>query len=409
MCGYSGCMPAKLSQEALLALLAEKNWEPDEPFEYVNSKTRIPGRCMICRERGLGPRYNDLDQGDGACKKCGIRNAAEKRKLSEETVRTLLAEKNWEPAPGWAYINSSTPIPGRCLVEGCGYESEPDKGPTYDNLQSGAQIYACVRCSGLERISEIEVRALLAEKLWEPIPGWNFVNVETAIPGRCLATGCGYESEPHKGPTYHRLNGPEAGACRRCSGVEQPSEEALRALLSEKNWEPVEPLEYVNNKTPISGRCMICGYKGSGPSYGNLKTGRQINACPSCAEQGYDPSRPGAFYRFEFIDRGQTFLCYGITNDLETRRKHYERQLEVKNFQSLHFDKGSIPQELEKQFHEIRKESSAPASTCGVNGTVDESFSLSPEHMELLTVFEAHWTAAALRVPNLQENALASA
>ena len=92
--------------------------------------------------------------------------------------------------------------------------------------------------------------------------------------------------------------------------------------------------------------------------------------------------------------KGEMFLCYGISNLVNTRRKHYERQIEVKNFQSLHFEDGAIPQKLEKQFHEIRKKSSAPASACGVNGTVAESFSLAPDHWELLTVFEAHWQAA---------------
>ena len=115
--------------------------------------------------------------------------------------------------------------------------------------------------------------------------------------------------------------------------------------------------------------------------------------CGVCAEYSYSPDKPGWFYRFEFIDRGQTFLCYGITNDLETRRKTYGRQLEIKNFQSLHFDKGSIPQEIEKKFHEIRKESSVPASTCGVNGTVTESFPITD--VELSTAFAAIWVAGS--------------
>jgi hypothetical protein len=393
MCGYSECMTARISEEVVRALLAEKNWEPIEGWEYVNANTPIPGRCLVCGYEGPGPRYNSLQQGQGACKRC---SGSEKN--SNETVRALLAEKKWEPVEGWEYVDNRTPIPGRCLVEGCGYEGP---GPTYNSLKKGQG--ACFRCGGKESPPEEMVRALLAEKNWEPIEGWEYSNVDTPIPGRCLVEGCGYEGP---GPRYGDLKNAQ-GACIRCSGIEKNSSETVRAFLAEKDWEPVEGWEYVNNRTPIPGQCLVCGYEGPGPRYSDLKKGQ--GACPLCAEYGYDPSRPGAFYRFEFTDRGQTFLCYGITNYLEARRKHYEGKLDVRNFQSLHFDKGSIPQEIEKKFHEIRKESSVPASTCGVNGTVDESFSLSPEHMELLTVFEAHWAAAALRVPNLQENALASA
>jgi hypothetical protein len=115
--------------------------------------------------------------------------------------------------------------------------------------------------------------------------------------------------------------------------------------------------------------------------------------CSTCAESGYDPSKPGDLYRFEFSDKGVTFLCYGISNVVDKRRKTYERELDVRNFQSLHFEDGSIPQELEKSFHEIRKQSPAPASTCGVEGTITESFPISD--VELSTAFTALWVANA--------------
>jgi hypothetical protein len=306
------------------------------------------------------------------------------QRLSEEVVRALLAEKNWEPVEGWKYVNSATPIPGRCLVEGCGYEGP---GPRYARLQQG--VGACKRC-GERKPSEETVRTLLAEKDWEPIMGWEYVDNHTPIPGRCLVEGCGYEGP---GPRYNSLQQGQ-GACKRCSGAEKIPEEVVRALLAEKNWEPVEGWGYLNKNTPIPGRCLICGYKSGsdkGPTYGSLKHGGN-GACQSCAEFGYDPEKPGSFYRFEFSDKGVTFLCYGISNIVDERRKHYEGKLDVQNFQFLYFEDGSIPQQIEKQFHEIRKESSAPASTCGVRGTITESFPIS--NIELSTCFVAHWASA---------------
>jgi hypothetical protein len=373
----------KPSDGTVRALLAEKNWEPSEPLQYVNANTPIPGRCLVegCGYEGPGPRYNGIQKGQGACIRCsGI------EKDSNEVVRALLTEKNWEPVEGWEYVNANTPIPGRCLVEGCGYEGP---GSRYGSLKNGTG--ACIRCSGIEKVSNETVRALLGEKNWEPVEGWEYSNANTPIPGRCFVEGCGYEGP---GPTYGHLK-QGLGACIRCSGKEKISNETVRALLAEKNWESVEGWEYVNNATPIPGRCLICGYKSGsdkGPRYRCLKNGQ--GACPSCAESGYDPNKPGWFYRFEFPYQGFTFLCYGITNVVDQRMKQYERKLDVQNFQSIYFEDGSVPQEIEGEFHEIRKQSSTPASTCGVAGTITESFSLSPENWELLTVFEAHWLAA---------------
>jgi hypothetical protein len=125
------------------------------------------------------------------------------------------------------------------------------------------------------------------------------------------------------------------------------------------------------------------------------------HGCPICAKSGYDSSKPGAFYRFTFAENGERFQVYGITNNWEKRQKTYKRELKNKTWkmsdiQTLYFDDGKIPQGIESGFNKIRIPllDEVLPSQSGIEGTITESFSLSPENWELLTVFEAHWADA---------------
>ena len=373
----------KIPEEVVRSLLAEKNWKPIEGWEYEGNATPIPGRCLVegCGYEGPGPMYASLKQGQGACAPCSP--VGGRPKVSEEVVRSLLAEKSWEPIEGWEYEGIRAPIPGRCLV--CGHEST---GPMLHGLKRGAG--ACKPC-GIKRqkIPEEVVRALLAEKNWEPVEGWEYVNTTTPIPGRCLV--CGHEST---GPDVCGLKYKGQGACGACSPVGGPKipEEAVRSLLTEKNWEPAEGWEYEGIATPIPGRCLVCGHESTGPRIHDLKY-KGKGACRSCAEYGFNPAKPSYLYTFVFTDgSGVDFICYGITNNLGRRRYEYERHLAIRGFQSLHFEDGAEAARAEKLFHDIRKASDAPYPNSQVPGTKTESFPLS--NFELCTVFNHHWIAA---------------
>jgi hypothetical protein len=308
-------------------------------------------------------------------------------KVSEDVVRALLAKKNWDPVEGWEYVDGHTPIPGRCLVEGCGYESPPDKGPRYGSLKQRGR--ACGKCANRERTApEEDVRALLADNNWKPVEPLKYVNAHTPIPGQCLI--CGYEGT---GPRLHDIKSRGSGACSICFPQGRPKipEEVVRDLLAKNDWEPTEPLEYSDLHTPIPGQCLICGYEGQGPQYGHLKQGG--GACPACAEYGYNPAKPGYLYTFVFTDdSGVDFICYGITNYLGKRRYQYERHFAIRGFQALRFEDGAKASRVEKLFHDIRKASNAPYPNSQVDGTKTEAFPLSD--FELCTVFNHHWIAA---------------
>jgi hypothetical protein len=109
----------------------------------------------------------------------------------------------------------------------------------------------------------------------------------------------------------------------------------------------------------------------------------------------FDETKAAFLYRFEFVDEGEVFLCYGITNNASRRKQEYERALdEISNWQAIPFRRGSRAMRIEAEFHAVRQASSAPSPTCGVKGTKTESFPLSD--WELTTEFTAIWSELCL-------------
>ncbi len=94
-------MPARLTQEFVDAWLAEHrpDFEVDPGWVYVNSRTPIPGRCLV---EGCGaecaPRLDHMkNDGDGHCAACGIRVAHEaNRARGEAEVWRVAAERGYE-------------------------------------------------------------------------------------------------------------------------------------------------------------------------------------------------------------------------------------------------------------------------------------------------------------------------
>jgi hypothetical protein len=320
----SGCRRCtgqeKLLQEEAIEVCLEHNWLPVEGWKYHNSNTPIPGRCTVegCGYENSegGPRIAQLRQGSGACPRCsGV------ERIEHEDAWAYCLEQNWLPVEGWKYHNSNTPIPGRCTVEGCGYENS-EGGPRLSSLKRGGG--SCPRCSGKEPHSHEHVFALCLERNWLPVEGWFYQGALQPIPGRCTVEGCGYENL-QGGPQYHHLRR-GVGACVRCGGREPYSHSEALSICYEKKWEPVDGWEYINNKLPIPGRCTAdgCGYENlkRGPSLHSLLSGQ--GACPSCSPGGgFDPSEEGWLYLLSHERWG--LLKVGITNVPDRRLATHQR------------------------------------------------------------------------------------
>lgn len=77
--------------------------------------------------------------------------------------------------------------------------------------------------------------------------------------------------------------------------------------------------------------------------------------CPSCANYGYRPNKPGYFYVFLLEDDGKTFTGFGISNVPEDRLKGHYKNFDLFNIKVLRhellgpFDGGDVAR-LERRF-----------------------------------------------------------
>lgn len=157
-----------------------------------------------------------------------------------------------------------------------------------------------------------------------PEPGWVYVDSRTPIPGRCLVGGCGAECAPRLSDMKYA----GTGHCEACGhrANRAHAEAEIRRVAAERGYEVVD----VFSKPRADGS--------RGDTYATLRCGcgnewdvRQNSlcslgtGCPSCAEFGYNPEKPGAMYLLVRVVEGVLQCAYGISNDWKTRTAGYKR------------------------------------------------------------------------------------
>ena len=352
--------------------------ETDHPrYEWeteVSKRSRGAG-CWVCAGKVVLPGWNDLG-----------------------TLRPDLAKQLVNPSEAKTVTKSSgKQLSWFCETGHPRYEWEA----RVNTRSNGSDCGVCAGKAVLPGWNDLAtVRPDLAEQLADP----SLATTVTKFSNKRLLWFCetGHPRHEWEATVNDRSQGTGCGACD--GKVVLPGWNDLGTVRPDLAEQLVDP-SLGTTVTKGSDKKFLWFCETGHPRHeweATVNTRSRGKGCGVCAESGYDSSKPGWFYRFEFVDEGVTFLCYGISNVIDTRRKHYEGKLDLRNFQSLHFKDGAIPQEIEKRFHKVRKESSAPASTCGVAGTITESFSLSPENWELLTSFEAVWADAVAQQASLE-------
>mgnify|MGYP002640592587 CR=1 FL=1 len=211
----------------------------------------------------------------------------------------------------------------------------------------------------------------------------------------------GHPRREWEATVFHRSNGTGCGVCAGRAVL--PGWNDLGTVRPDLSAQLVDPSE-AETVTEFSMKKLLWFCATGHPRHeweATVASRSSGHGCPTCAKSGYDSSKPGVFYRFTFVEHGERFQVYGITNNWEKRQKNYKRELKNKTWkmsdiQTLYFDDGKIPQQIESDFNKIRTPllDEVLPSQSGIGGTIKESFSLSPENWELATVFAAHWIEA---------------
>jgi hypothetical protein len=338
-------MPRRYSQQQVEDLVEEFTggfFKPDPEWILVTVELPIPGTCLVCGNTNCGPRLYDLRRGKGFCKRCaGLESPSQER--AEELINDY-SDGLFRPDEGWRYVNALTPIPGTCLV--CGKE---DCAPRLAHLQQGRGH--CKRCAGQESPSQDQAVAQVKEwtaGLFEPEPGWTYVNAHTPIRGTCLRCG-----KDDCAPAYHQLRKGQ-GYCARCAGQEPLThEDALEiiAATTEGKFEPVAGWRYEGIDAPIPGTCLVCGYTGCRPRIWTLKVGQGY--CRHCSGSGFRPDEPGILYLLHH--KAHRLLKVGICNVGSPRIDNFVKR-GWQEVESRRFQDGAECHSAEERLHQTLAE-----------------------------------------------------
>jgi hypothetical protein len=282
--------------------MLEHGTQPIEPFPGTQKPWRC--RCLTCGEESC-PRYNDVvNKGTGACRRsCRSKKIAAKLTRNAAEAVAVMESHGWEPLD--EYPGAGKPWRSRCLE--CGVI----KPKRLSHVQKG--ITACTNCAGRDITDESARKIMLAAGL-DPL---------IEYPGglrpwlsRCMI--CGHIGSPCYSKV--KMRGHQCWSCRSAvisEALRLTDSEATASML-DRQLEPLEP--YPGDvETPWRSRCMVCDtILDPGPALHNIRAGQ--GGCPTCAERGINPSKPG--YLYLVVHDEYAALKWGIANIEQRLTQH---------------------------------------------------------------------------------------
>jgi hypothetical protein len=186
-------MPRRLDHEVAASFMTEHGLEPLEQYPGAGKQWRC--RCLTCGDE-VRPRYGNIKQGWGGCRRCRRLKQSRTRRLPEAEAIADFRAAGLEPLE--PYVNVMTPWRGQC--RNCGHLVKP----LLNNIRKGQG--ACEYCSE-KRVDAEAAAALMRAASLEPL---------VAYPGRhppwpCRCLQCGQTVSP----TYGAVK--NGGGCRYCN------------------------------------------------------------------------------------------------------------------------------------------------------------------------------------------------
>lgn len=241
MCGYewkvspesllrgSGCPSChggiKLTHEQYVAKLAIQNPLINVLGEYINSQTQILHKCKVCGYEWM-VRPNNVLNGRG-CPKCG----GTTRKSHEQYVLEL-AEVNPNVIVLEKYINNSTKLKHRCLIDGCEWYAAPH------SMLSGHGCPVCAKEKIKKSITMTHKEYINRLKLIHDriVVIGQYINARTPIEHMCLDCGLTWYVAPGNLLSGH--------GCPYCNKIQKSNGEKFIA-----NWLNKNNISYISQKT----------------------------------------------------------------------------------------------------------------------------------------------------------------
>ncbi|HTT54176.1 MAG TPA: hypothetical protein VMH35_22525 [Streptosporangiaceae bacterium] len=287
-------MAHKILEEDAVKAMLERGTQPLDPFPGTQKPWRC--RCLTCGDES-SPRYNDVvNKGTGSCNgTCRSRKIAAKLTRDASAAAAIMISNGWEPIGD--YPGAGKPWPSTCRE--CGII----KRKRLSQVQVGAA--GCTNCEGRD-IDDESARKVMLDAGLEPL---------VEYPGglrpwlsRCMT--CGHMGSPCYSKV--KMRGHQCYSCRsvNLSRALRLTDEEAAASMVERSLEPLEPYSG-GVEIPWRSRCILCETVLSpGPTLHNIRSGQ--GGCPTCAERGINPAKPGYFYIVEHDEYAA--LKWGIAN-----------------------------------------------------------------------------------------------
>ena len=296
-CAY--CANLRIKPSDAIKKMMEFNLKPLEPYKGATSKWRC--ECLNCGTI-VTPRYNDIQQGKGGCRKCGIANRVDPRKYSQDEAKAILETVGLSPLEPY----KDTGAKWKCLCLTCGKTVTPMLG-TIVSDKSGCRYCASIKRGLGTRIDSEEAKGLMIQAGF--IPQTPYDGKQKKWEAKCVK--CGKISFPSLNNVTSRKS-----QCIYCTGGKVDPEDAVRIMLA-SNLEPLEP--YVDNKKKWKSKCLKCGQVVY-PKYNGIQNGR--GGCTSCAPRGMDLNATSYLYLITNSDLNAHKV--GIAN---VKKKKYQDRL----------------------------------------------------------------------------------
>jgi predicted GIY-YIG superfamily endonuclease len=253
------------------------------------------------------------------------------KKLTVQLINDRLSERGLEIIG--RYINAHTKSEFRCQ-----YQHEWLALPM--NVLAGK---GCPHCANRAKLTPEFINDRLREREITMIG--KYYNTHTLTLFNCI-----HKHEWLATPT----NVLRGSGCPECAGNKLSTEEFVKTKLPSS----ISMIgQYINARTKIKFR-HDCGKEWeSTPD--NIIRGK---GCPSCAEYGFNPRKPGHIYLLEF----ERFSKVGITNDLDRRLREHERHNGLHSMVVTRlFEDGQTALDLERHIKTmIKNEPKASREEC---------------------------------------------
>jgi hypothetical protein len=257
--------------------------------EYVTSNARVECVCDACGAT-VWLTYKHARNSHG-CKYCGIVRRGLSKRKTQQQARKMFASAGATMVG--EYVAALDPV--ECVCDACG----ATVWKPYASVQQGGRV--CSYCSRRAPKTQEQAREMF-KSAGATMVG-EYVRVGDGV--ECIHDECGRTIYPR----YDSIRG-EKGPCIFCSPKSPKTQDQARAMFKSAGATMVG--EYVRALDPVECVCDTCGAT-IWQTYSRLQQGGRV--CASCADYGYDPTKPGWLYLMAGDHDGLPWLKVGITNN----------------------------------------------------------------------------------------------